>query len=560
MKRLSQNFTESAERLDAIKNLSAPLIAKIKNNPLKTILNNETTDNELILTQKMIINNLDVPENFNGKEVWKNLLTPVFNQGSCGSCWAFSSVSVLADRFNILTNGNINQPYLESRKHGQVILSPSNLIICNMNGKYFQNVESEPDTLGLDNIGSIKFPHPEITVDLIQQVYQNFITHNTSGCYGNTLSQAWRYLYVFGTRTLECMPYDFDHSKTVRSSLTLNLGDSTGAGRDIEGLKQAGLTFGQKLSPRADWLSYSLSDFQRDSILPTCQNLGGPYGDMCVNSYIGFSKSHSQGTPARFWRCSTFYSVPGTKEKKGSVENIMRQIYKFGPVNTGFKVYPDFYTFDAKTAIYKWNGENVQVGGHAVELVGWGNENGVNYWWVKNSWGENWGIDGYFKMIRGINDCSLEENVVAGIPDFFTNEPDNQLMLEKYIQGLPNPKISVERKEIDFGLGDTIGPSDNALGGGIDPLTGFTRRSMAAYPGIIYKTPIGRIPNLNKTIAGKNVGVPVRKSFIESKENKGNNPKNFYKAITWILFTFTIILVIVICYFFFTKRFNKKNS
>lgn len=37
---------------------------------------------------------------------------------------------------------------------------------------------------------------------------------------------------------------------------------------------------------------------------------------------------------------------------------------------------------------------------HAVEIVGFGVENDTQYWTVRNSWGEDWGENGYFRILR----------------------------------------------------------------------------------------------------------------------------------------------------------------
>jgi len=38
---------------------------------------------------------------------------------------------------------------------------------------------------------------------------------------------------------------------------------------------------------------------------------------------------------------------------------------------------------------------------HGVALVGYGADNGKQYWIIRNSWGTSWGISGYMKLARG---------------------------------------------------------------------------------------------------------------------------------------------------------------
>jgi len=55
---------------------------------------------------------------------------------------------------------------------------------------------------------------------------------------------------------------------------------------------------------------------------------------------------------------------------------------------------------------------------HALLIVGWGSgENWIgetiDYWIVKNSWGTDWGENGYFRMARGENLCGIANSVVS---------------------------------------------------------------------------------------------------------------------------------------------------
>jgi C1A family cysteine protease len=44
---------------------------------------------------------------------------------------------------------------------------------------------------------------------------------------------------------------------------------------------------------------------------------------------------------------------------------------------------------------------------HQVTIVGYGTENGVDYWKIKNSWNDDWGENGYCRIKRGDNRCGV---------------------------------------------------------------------------------------------------------------------------------------------------------
>jgi hypothetical protein len=425
---LNNRFSTSISKYKSnIDNLNPSLQNKINSRPTYTILNKQSSESDmyskLLTVQRQYKTTFELPNEFNGPEVWKDYLNIPKNQGNCGGCWAFASVSVLADRFNIMTK---NRP--------RINLSPLRPIVC--------GVQDFNPSLLYSNTSS----------EVIEE--QQSASLLSASCYGNTLLDAFRYIYVFGTTTEECNPYN-----------------------------EGGVFY------------RPLGKFEEDKDLPLCSTISSFTRDMCDNYVIDVPYARLYGVPARFYRFGVIYSVPGTPEQNSTYKEIMFEIFHWGPVATGFIVYPDFYEFDPKTEIYEWNGKGKSVGGHAVEIVGWGEENGEKYWWIKNSWGPEWGINGYFKFSRGKNNCEIEENVYAGIPAFFNT-------LDYFFQErFKNTNIIEDDRYLRniLDLGGT-----GVLSGGIDPYTGYSRRALEYYPDLTSSYPINikNIPDMTNFIAG----------------------------------------------------------
>jgi cathepsin B len=133
--------------------------------------------------------------------------------------------------------------------------------------------------------------------------------------------------------------------------------------------------------------------------------MGPPYND-CASRC-------ADGSPLPALTKASSAYTPGS-----SPDAIMADVMLHGPVEAAFFVFSDFMSY--KDGVYTATDEAKEVGpkgGHAVKVIGWGSDgNGVPYWLVANSWGEDWGDAGFFKIRRGSNECGIESTVAAGLP------------------------------------------------------------------------------------------------------------------------------------------------
>jgi C1A family cysteine protease len=118
----------------------------------------------------------------------------------------------------------------------------------------------------------------------------------------------------------------------------------------------------------------------------------------------------------------------------------VKEALKKGPLVTTLRVYEDFMVYSS--GIYK-SVSNKAVGGHAVSLVGFNDEE--RYWIVRNSWGPDWGEQGFIRV-------SYDDK--SGIADstwaYQTAPEDNYISIQspaghEYVSGEKNIQISLSK-------------------------------------------------------------------------------------------------------------------
>uniref|UniRef100_A0A3B5AI44 Tubulointerstitial nephritis antigen like 1 n=1 Tax=Stegastes partitus TaxID=144197 RepID=A0A3B5AI44_9TELE len=197
---------------------------------------------------------------------------------------------------------------------------------------------------------------------------QNLIscdTRNQGGCAGGRVDGAWWYLRRRGVVTEDCYPYRPPQQTPAEVGRCMMQSRSIGRGK-----RQA---------------------------TQHCPNAHNYHNDIY------------QSTPP--YRLST-------NEKE-----IMKEIMDNGPVQAIMEVHEDFFVY--KSGIYKHTDVSFtkppqyrKHGTHSVRITGWGEERNFDgtskkYWTAANSWGKNWGENGYFRIARGDNECEIEAFVIG---------------------------------------------------------------------------------------------------------------------------------------------------
>jgi cathepsin L len=163
-------------------------------------------------------------------------------------------------------------------------------------------------------------------------------------------------------------------------------------------------------------LLLSLSPQQLNSCTPNPHMCGGSGGCQGATPQLAFNYTMQAGGLSSIWsapytsgsgltpECQDYYSSQGGMATISGYETLpandasaLEEATRMGPVSvsvdaTLWGMY-EGGIFDA------CNKTSPDIN-HAVQLAGFGEENGTKYWLVRNSWGALWGEDGYIRLKR----------------------------------------------------------------------------------------------------------------------------------------------------------------
>lgn len=132
-------------------------------------------------------------------------------------------------------------------------------------------------------------------------------------------------------------------------------------------------------STSADQDGKILGGIVNDACYPLESDRTGSASDCKVNSNLNRVVCPSDG---RLYTKPLMNSGPGYPIRAISSNDLMEEILENGPIQIAFKVFDDFFMY--KSGIYSKHPNaqilDVENPYHSVKVVGWGSENGIDYW------------------------------------------------------------------------------------------------------------------------------------------------------------------------------------
>ena len=105
--------------------------------------------------------------------------------------------------------------------------------------------------------------------------------------------------------------------------------------------------------------------------------------------------------------CEPVVMISGCSDVPENNQLALKEATNLGPISIAIEA--DTYLFQSYSSGVITSSKCGTNLDHGVLIVGYGTENGIDYWLVKNSWGSSWGEDGYVKIGRSdsTNDAGI---------------------------------------------------------------------------------------------------------------------------------------------------------
>lgn len=150
---------------------------------------------------------------------------------------------------------------------------------------------------------------------------------------------------------------------------------------NANGCSPASMDLGWKFieSTSADQDGRIIGGIVNEACYPLESDKTGTATQCKVNSNLNRIICPSDG---RLYTKQLMNSGPGYPIRASSSNDLMEEIEENGPIQVAFKVYEDFFMYKSGIYIKHPNARLLDVDDpyHSVKVIGWGTENGVDYW------------------------------------------------------------------------------------------------------------------------------------------------------------------------------------
>uniref|UniRef100_UPI00398E8754 cathepsin K-like n=1 Tax=Pristiophorus japonicus TaxID=55135 RepID=UPI00398E8754 len=136
--------------------------------------------------------------------------------------------------------------------------------------------------------------------------------------------------------------------------------------------------------------------------------------DNGIESSKSYPYKAKKNTECLFSSSKSVTTIKGFRRiKHYEDKNLAEMVASVGPIAVIIhSSHPSWMFY--KSGIYDNDECNIKHIDHVVLLVGYVDLHPKGYWIIKNSWGPNWGEDGYMRLIKGKNMCGI--NYSASYP------------------------------------------------------------------------------------------------------------------------------------------------